>query len=256
MAQGRCRYCGQPTPVDAKFCPTCGRWTGLAPGLPSWPENVAVDPGRFRQEDRKGLSYIRNAYLLALLAGIPGVVFLLAYPVSQIIQTPVVNDQTQLYLHLPVALLLLLELGLAVWLGNFVLVRQGFATLARPDDRFRWPAIFAVVAAVGVALLAAAGAWVFRDLETAISCSGAGQPLTSQCVRASGVADPLVLILVALALLLLGIVGILVGIWRVGSRFGSGWFKAGAVVLLLLGPLSFVGAILIIVAATRELRRR
>ncbi len=98
----------------------------------------------------------------------------------------------------------------------------------------------AIVLAVGVALLAL----VFQ----AITCAGAGNPVTSACLNLGTFLDLILLLGVAAILALIGYIGLLIGIWRLGTRYGESLFKVGAV-LLIIPLLSVIGVILILVAA-------
>jgi hypothetical protein len=64
----------------------------------------------------------------------------------------------------------------------------------------------------------------------------------------------LVLLFVVAIVLLIGAIGLLIGIWRLGTRYQEGLLKVAAI-LLILPVLNIVGFVLILVAS-RSLRNR
>jgi len=148
-------------------------------------------------------------------------------------------------------------LGLTAVFGLLVIVRlrSAFRTLSEISSDFSTPSTLASLAFLGVVLLAVGSALVLGALHQAIDCAGAGNPLTSGCLFTSlfwaGLGPGLVGAVVALV----GLIGILIGIWRLGNRFSDAWYKVAAILLIL--PLaSIAGEVLLILRTGRELGRR
>ena len=91
-------------------------------------------------------------------------------------------------------------------------------------------------------------------LEQAITCAGSGNPITSACLNVGTLLGIVAVMGITAIIILVGYIGLLIGIWRLGSRYSSDGFKVGAV-LLIFPVLSVAGAILILVSA-RNARAR
>ncbi|MGC1839101.1 MAG: DUF973 family protein, partial [Candidatus Acidiferrales bacterium] len=114
------------------------------------------------------------------------------------------------------------------------------------DSRFSTPAMLVLMALVSLVILVVAGLGVFYLLYQEALCLTSQNPATLSCIE-PGTFLALAGILVVTAIVaVVGYIGLLVGIWRLGTRYGEGLFKAAAILLIFPG-LSLVGAILIIV---------
>jgi Protein of unknown function (DUF973) len=124
-----------------------------------------------------------------------------------------------------------------------------FRTLARFDPRFSTPAKLTLVLAIADVLVIAVLYPLLSQLNSAFSCIGTttNETLAAQCISPT-LANLILLLLLIAVLAVVGYIGLLVGIWRLGTRYENGLFKAGAI-LLLIPLLNFVGAVLVLVAA-------
>jgi hypothetical protein len=227
------------------------------PGLyPSWGGTATLNATRERGWDVKALRNVRIAAVLGLVAA---VLSLIAVALPGLVSLLAVNQTsgggTALSVNLPLQAGLYIGGAGALGIVGILLYRSAFRTLAQVSTEFSTPGTLALVALIGV-LLALAGLGVLLlALTQAIACVGAGNPLTGACLLTGTFWAGLALILIGAILAVVGYIGILIGIWRLGRRFDNGLFKVGAV-LLIFPYLNVVGEILILVGASQELGRK
>ena len=92
---------------------------------------------------------------------------------------------------------------------------------------------------------------LLTQLSSAVTClnNASTNNTTAAASCITGTLAGLILIVgIAAILALVGYIGLLIGLWRLGTRYDSGLFKAGAI-LAIFPLLNLVGAILILVAA-------
>ena len=132
---------------------------------------------------------------------------------------------------------------------EIVLLRAGYRALAQVAPEFSTPTRLLVPAVAGWVLIAIS-ALLFLSVGTGFSaCASVGS-----CLSQAGVDIALGLLGVGGLLALVGIVGMVVGAWRLGKRYGSSVLRVGAV-LWIFPYASVVGSILLLWGITRELRK-
>ncbi|MHB8351706.1 MAG: DUF973 family protein [Thermoplasmata archaeon] len=141
-----------------------------------------------------------------------------------------------------------LGITLVASLLELVFFHRAFRTLAPLDSRFSTPTSMVLVAAVGLVIVGLSLGLLLGQIYHAVECVGAGQPLTAACLNLGALLGLIVLVGIGAIIAVIGYVGLLVGIWRLGNRYGQEMFNAGAV-LLLFPLLSVVGVFLILFAA-------
>jgi Protein of unknown function (DUF973) len=144
-------------------------------------------------------------------------------------------------------------LAVALGLVEIYLYRRAFAALAPRDDRFRWPRALASLLLVSLVLLLVLFAWTLSIIGATIACAAGASTIPPSCVPATIFLAGGLLLLVAVAAIV-GFVGVLLGIWRLGARYRDGRFKVGAI-LLIIPLVSIAGAVLIFLAARAAGRR-
>lgn len=122
--------------------------------------------------------------------------------------------------------------GLAFSLVAFLFYRDGFGALRTLDDRFRWSPSFAWLAIIGIVFVVVGLAALALALSTFELYWGLG------------------LLVIGVVLGLVGSIGTLVGVWRIGVRYAESMFQIGAI-LTLLPVLSIVGQLLVLLGSTR-----
>lgn len=275
-----CQYCGRPVAPNASFCPSCGAAIGGVPAAPSppgtpppltfstptpyspyapyapYPSYPQGYPGpggaapSHGAADRFALSSVSLAAIIGLVGAVLSVVGYLFTPALSVFGgsaagsgTSISVDLTGLYVLIAVG-----AVGLLFSLVELWLYRRAFRTLAPNDPRFSTPASLTLLALVALVLLALVAVALVGEFYEAIQCAGSGNAITSACLNFGAALGLLALVGVLAIILFVGYIGLLIGIWRLGTRYGEGLFKAGAV-LLIFPFLSFIGLILILVAA-------
>lgn len=268
MSARFCSYCGKPVPAGAAFCPSCGAAVpgpaappspGLAPGPPPGapPFGYAPSPAipgpivsssERRTVDLSVLSTVTLAATIALAGVLAGLALSALTNVTRLISVTTTSSGTTL--SLPPAwvwVVLLIAIG-SLELAEIFLFRSAFRDLSFSDVRFSTPASLALVAFFGLLLVFIALAILLDALYGAVACAGSGMPIPSSCLLTSTFWAGLALIAVGGLIALVGYIGVLLGIWRLGTRYGAPAFKVGAI-LLIIPYLDVVGAILILIAA-------
>jgi uncharacterized membrane protein len=279
MAARFCAYCGQPIPANARFCPSCGATVGAAPApppayappgaspgapppltfgtgapyapyRPAYPVAPAV-PSTFGGADRLALSNVRLAAVLGLVGVALSFFTLFLTPaLATFTGATTTSSGSSFTLDLTELYVLAAALGVGLALGFLELwfYRQAFRTLEQTDRTFSTPATLTLVAIVALLIIVLAVLALVGVLYQAYVCAGPGGTITSACVDAGTLLGLVVLVGIAAIVLLVGYIGLLIGIWRLGTRYNEGMFKVGAV-LLILPLLSVVGLILVLIAA-------
>lgn len=271
MAPRFCPFCGQPVVAGGVFCPSCGAavsggsppvgspgsmapplpWAGGAVGPYRTPyPGAAVTTPANPEADRKALSSVSQGALVTLAGFAIGFVLLLVTPVSGLVGTS--TAATGVSVTIPTSYLYSIiaasAVGLVITLVGLFLYRRGFQTLAAHDSRFSTPTTLVLVLLVALPILEISVIALLYLLAQALVCSGSSGAVTPACLNSGTLLAVFGLAGVAGIADLIGYIGLLVGIWRLGTRYAEGMFKAGAI-LLLIPLLNIVGLTLIVVAA-------
>jgi Protein of unknown function (DUF973) len=274
VATVTCPHCGAPAPAGGTFCPSCGGAllapAPVSPGAsPSFggpplasPHPYPVgfgalpDPGATsRPIDLRAISHVTIAAVIALVSTAVSVATLFLPTSGSLDVAATSSSTTTLTLSLATLEILSAILGIALILGLLELwfYRSAFHDLSPIDRRFSTPATLTLLALVSLVLIAATGAAVVVLLYQAIHCAGGGK-ITSTCLSFGTVGGLLLLIALFAIFAFVGWIGFLLGVWRLGTRYREGLFKAGAI-LLIFPVLNVIGVILILVGA-RNVRAR
>lgn len=269
MSARFCAFCGRPLPVSGTFCPSCGaRRADLVappggpsplpfsvPGAPTTaPPPYGTYPGAGRPSfvdpatERHSLYRVELAALVALVAAVLGIGVDLATGFGQFIRVTATPSGSVLSLPSPWLWVVLVGSDGALGLTELWLLRVAFRDLSRGDLRFSTPAALAFVAIIGVVFALVGLTLLLEALYAAVQCAGAGNPITSACLARGVFWAGVAVVAIGAVVALVGFVGTLVGIWRLGTRFNDGRFKVGAV-LTIFPILNIVAAVLILIAA-------
>lgn len=269
MVAPRCSKCGAFGPAGTAYCAFCGApvSTGSAPRpLPAAGGSAAFGPpygtgGWFpastpavpsaaspeaRARERRALTYVMWAAVLIVAAG--------ALSVGADLATSTVRGSLRLGTPF-------LALSLAAAACEFVVVALcylAFRGLAATDSRFSTPSkltlLLGAAIAAGFAVLdPLIGA--INQLESCITGAGTNQTAQVACLSGGSLAAVLGVTIVLGIVALVGYIGLLIGLWRLGGRYAVTYFKVGAV-LVIFPFLNIVGGILILLGAraARDLR--
>ena len=277
MSVATCPSCGAEAVPGASFCAHCGaalawkatvlpsgvpppafppsyeRLGATAPGLiyPGLPGTLRARAPSTGPVERKALWSVQWAAVLALVGAVLSAVSLVGTDGSSVLGVSAGN-LTLGSTGLPILLAISLA-GLALIMAELLLYRSAFRRLAPVDSRFSTPAVFVLVFLVAVVLVTLLLVALFVELLPALSCLGAGDTNTSACLNVGALLALGIGVIVVGIVALIGYIGLLVGIWRLGTRYDDPMFKVGAV-LLILPLVGIAGAVLILVAARAALR--
>jgi hypothetical protein len=149
-------------------------------------------------------------------------------------------------------ILLVVLLGALVTLISLALYAVSFNRLRKISKGFGGPMGLVIVGLVGVLLVLIGFAIVLSDFYSAVACAATGAG--SSCLNVSQVAGAVLAIFGGLFLAFLGWIGLLIGIYRIGKRYGSTLAKVGGILTII----PFIGLIapILIVAAMHLIIRR
>jgi hypothetical protein len=151
---------------------------------------------------------------------------------------------------------ILVVVGVLLALLSFVLYTAGFASLRRSDRRFRTPMVLCVVGLIGLALIGGFVASYADGINSAIGCPSSNSTCQN---NATSIAHGVVALGYVGGLLgFVGLIGLIIGLYRFGSRYKSSVAKVGAI-LYIIPFLSIIAPILVFVGATqvqKQLRER
>jgi len=256
MAASACSYCGKPVPAGSTFCPSCGAAVpgavpppaaggaafaafGAAPG-------TSVPTSKTAQSDLRALKLIQYATILALLLAVIDIAVSLSGGLLGLGGVDRSFTRTAVALPSPWYWVGALGTAAVVSILELLLVRGGFVELSAHDHRFTSPASLALVAVIGVVLASLGVGLLFDALYRAVACAGVGNPIPTGCLPGGEELAGFGLTGVGAIMAIVGYIGVLIGIWRLGTRYDETVFKVGAI-LLIFPLLNIVGAILLLV---------
>jgi hypothetical protein len=268
MSARFCSFCGKPTPSGAAFCPYCGAAAssvagppppGFAPGpLPGsppfgyatrpGPPDWLIPPSERRAVDLSVLSTVTLAAVLTLAGVLLGLILTALINVSGLVSVSTGSSGTTVSLPPAWIWAVLLVVVAGFDLAELFLYRSAFRDLSPGDPRFSTPASLAIVAFIGLVLAFLGVAAFLSALYSAVACAGSGMPIPSSCLLTSTFWAGVALLGIGALIAVIGYIGVLIGIWRLGTRYEAPAFKVGAI-LMIIPYLGVIGAILILIAA-------
>ncbi len=207
-----------------------------------------------RERDVGALRWVRLAAILALVAGVAGIAANWIFNALSFLTVTSTTSGSVVSVGPLVSLEAYLAVVLVLAVTELALLRAGFWLLSGVDESFSTPSSLAIVAMAGMVMVVL-GVVVFLDaLVRAVECSGAGNPLSSACLGNGEFLGSIALLGIGAIVALVGYIGVLIGLWRLGTRYNDSMFKVGAI-LLIFPFLNLVGAILILIGANAALRQ-
>ncbi len=273
-----CPRCGRQLRSGGTYCPFCdanGPGTPIVK-LPSRPAGVTenrwvVPPpaydtaggasGRItptlasRPFDRVALKQVLLAALLALANALSVILVSVAFSEwgSLVTFAGATGGVTVSVPPLWVAIALAIS-GAIIAIAEILAFRAAFGGLAYFDRRFATPAKLASLMLIGSLVVLVAGVVLLDFLYGAVQCAGTGNVVPASCISLSTLWLGLALAGVGGLVTLVGYLGVVVGVWRLGGRYRVGLFRVGAV-LLLIPFVSALGSIIVAFGAWRHLLR-
>ncbi|HTW54986.1 MAG TPA: DUF973 family protein [Thermoplasmata archaeon] len=269
MATTFCTSCGRAVPAGATFCPGCGAAVAAAaasvPVASPSPSPYAAfgrggpqDP-RMTPEGRaaegRGLRAVRAAMLLAVVGALFGVGEQVYARLTPFLSVGRTGSGLDLTLGNLAGIEVVIAIAAALTVAEFAFLRIGFSSLVGIVPGESTPAALAVVAAVGFLMLFGGVALLFEAFRRAIQCAGGVQPIPTSCLVNSTLGGGIALLVLGAIVGLVGYIGVLIGLYRIGDAYRDSTIKVGTI-LLIFPFISVIGAILIWYRAGETLRRQ
>ena len=193
---------------------------------------------------------------LALASAIVGIIWISVSGVSSFLSVSTTYGSSSINLHFnpPWYWTAYLVVVAAAGIAQIILFRFSLRSYSFVDPSFSTPAALALVAVIGFLLLFFGAGLFFGSLVQAIDCAGAGNPVPESCLLTGAFWAGVGLLGIGAIIAIVGYIGVLIGIWRVGTRTGNSLFKVGAI-LMIFPYLSILGAILILIGAQEAIGR-
>jgi hypothetical protein len=264
-----CSNCGRPLALGSTFCTNCGARVGAAGGPPPFappplpyyaPQTViyqpmaAVPSPATAATDRKALTNIQWAAVVSLVSAALSIVYLIESTVGQsLVRTNTTPGASALSVTIPSWFYLFLGGSALVELVTLVLLWLAFASLRTVDDRFRSPATLTLLAVIALPIAALGAALLLQGL-VGTTCTNPTASNPGGCSFGAGVGPGIALVVVGAILALIGVIGgVLIGLWRVGTRYNQDTMHV-AVILSIFPFLQIIGWILILVGVRNAMR--
>jgi|YelNatPaOPRAMG01_1025707.scaffolds.fasta_scaffold07067_10 hypothetical protein len=224
-----CSNCGAKIDKEAVICPACGVSQAGTSGFGSI-SNDSTRSFTGTPQDNEGIKNIKNASLLGIIGIILGLVGAGALESAIVFGAISGSIITRIS-----ALFIVAFVGIVISFVSILLYRAGFRALREVNRMsFGTPYTFMTVFLVGFGILILALLLIFVGASSA----------SFDLIIAGGI-----LALVSVIFILLGdVIGIVLGLWRVGERYNNTLIKVGAIFYIipylgLLAPiLVFIGS--------------
>lgn len=260
MGSVLCPYCDAQSPPGALHCANCGASLLPAPSLssPSGARSagsIASVPGTAfsggpgqTETEVEGLRYIRSAAWLGLIGLIlSSVPIFWAGAVTGAVTAQTPSGSLPLTTGLLDTFLVAGELGIVIDLVMYIFYRRGYACFQRIDNQYGTPGTLSLVAVIGTIIIGFGLLLFVSSIGQLVSClnssvSAPGAP----CVGDLGpILGEGALMGVGAIILLVGLIGVMIGVWRLGERYQRTGLKIAAV-LMFFPVLNVVASILVI----------
>jgi hypothetical protein len=232
------------------------------PPPPAW----GIPPGPRLSSDRaaeqRALKYLRWAAVVGFVGSLTGLIAVQVLGALNSSGNPlgtssfsgsagstmVSVDATALWQVVAVAIV-----AIVIEIGSVYLYRASFSSLRGVDTRFSGPTKFSLLLLFGLLLLIPSLIGVAAALQGVSGCAltnsnGTLSPCGSRSI--APLAGSAVLLFVCAIVAVVGLVGLLLGVWRLGVRFDSPLFKVAAI-LYVIPYIQVVGYLLTWIGARR-----
>jgi hypothetical protein len=138
--------------------------------------------------------------------------------------------------------------GSALLLIAVVLYVVSFASLRSVQKGFTGPMVAAVIGVLGLLLILYGLGSYLSQLVSASACPQNAD--LSTCVNFTSIYTAVIAVIVGLLLAFVGWIGVILGLYRIGKRYGTGLARAGAI-LYIIPLLNIIAPILVLVGVSR-----
>jgi Protein of unknown function (DUF973) len=200
-------------------------------------------------DELSGVSRIKWAALLGILAlalAIGGVMIIF-FDVGLGVTTNISNSGYVSLLRTILLAVALIAVGVILALLSFILYTAGFAALRKADGRFRVPMVLCIIGLIGLACITGFVAVYALSVNTAIACPSSN--ISCQNNATGSISQGATVVgYVGGLFAFIGLIGLILGLWRFGSRYSSTINKVGAI-LYIIPVLSVIAPILTLIGA-------
>jgi len=244
-----CPSCGAATFPDALFCSSCGTQL-LQKEMPAAMVQMqsAVGASGWTAEDVSALRYLVLFSIISLLGFVVAAVSVfgpfggvgLTFSTAPRHSTPALNVTQGFYIEI---------LALFIVMISVILLQMAFRSLARVDTGFATPYrfLYCIYATFALFILLL---FLLSLFQPYLSSSSA---LQTEAIPPGLLLGLLLSSLSLIAVAILGLIGFVLGIWRLGRHYHESLFKASAI-LYLIPVVNILCPILIMVAASSKSR--
>jgi len=198
-------------------------------------------------EELSGVSRVKWGALLGILGLVLAVGGVLVVLLD--VGLGITNTSDAGYVSLLKTILLaviLVVIGVLLALLSFVLYTAGFAALRRSDRRFSTPMVLCVIGLIGLALIGGFVVSYAGGIDSALGCPSSNSTCQN---NATSIGHGVVVLAYVGGLLgFIGLIGLILGLYRFGSRYQSSIAKVGAI-LYIIPFLSVIAPILVFIGA-------
>jgi hypothetical protein len=223
----------------------------MPPPPGSMPTGAMVD----RSAEIKGVGWARAAAVTSLL----GLLIAWLGPFAIIFVTGVELHYRGFHIGSGMAtvasiedLIIIIAVGAAFSIVALILYLVSFNALRKTGPGFGGPVALMVIGLLGLFLILVGLVLVLEDFLNAVACAHSGA--TSSCLDISQLAGAVLAIFAGLFFALLGWIGLVIGIYRIGNRFDSTLTKVGGI-LTIIPIVGLIAPILVLVGTHQILRR-
>jgi hypothetical protein len=240
-----CPNCGTQVDQNLLYCPNCGKMLLPPAGQTGMQNTISVS---LLPEEKIALSNIQWFALLSIansLIGFASYALFLPGEMS-LIGTQSTSNITTVFQSVVQNVIILGTVAAVLIAISYFFLLLGFRSLRSTANEFTTPSRLTIVALVSTSALLLALLALIASFVPILQSAVNGTPLSSISLANFGL-FALVFFIFGIAGLVGFIGGVMLGIWRTGSRFDNSLLKAGAI-FLIIPFLSIVGPILILVA--------
>jgi uncharacterized protein DUF973 len=149
-------------------------------------------------------------------------------------------------------ILVVVSIGFLIAIVAVILYTLSFGAFRKVQSGFGGPRVLLILGVIGTFLIFVGVVLILSQFLMAVSCVKAGG--SASCVSISSIVGAVLVIFLGLFLAFLGWIGLIIGLWRIGSRYHSTITKVGAI-LTIIPVVSIIAPILILIGVSESLRR-
>jgi hypothetical protein len=149
-------------------------------------------------------------------------------------------------------LLGVIVVGLFITFVGALLYVLSFSALRKTFPGFGGPMGLGIAGLVGILFIGAGLADILYQFYQAVGCSATQS--ASSCVNYTQLFGVVTIVLLGALLGFLGIIGLLIGLYRIGSRYDSTVTKVGGILYII--PVASIAAPFLVLAGTQGILRR